>query len=371
MKILLAAGIFPPQAGGPATYIVALANALVEQGIEVKIVSHNPDSDKSKVNCSVYPVKLSNKLFRYIEYYWLLAKHAKDVDVIYAMGPVNSGWPALRVAKNLNKKLVVKVVGDYAWEQYMNSDLGLKISDLKMIDEFQKHGEYSSKIEKLRKIEREVVRTADKVIVPSNYLKKIVEGWGAKNVEVVYNEIKHSLADPIKHDGEKWMVSVGRLMSWKGMDTLIEVISDLSNQFPESGWKLKIIGDGPEFQNLKFKIKNYKLDDVVELTGNLSNQKALVYMASADVFVLNSAYEGYSHVLIEAMNQGVPVLASNAGGNREVVSTEGLFEYNNKEEIKKKVLLYSNLGKGKSISHRFGLTDMISKTREVLENVIE
>ena len=45
MKILIAADIFPPQSGGPATYVVALANELAKKGDIVKIVSLNPESD--------------------------------------------------------------------------------------------------------------------------------------------------------------------------------------------------------------------------------------------------------------------------------------------------------------------------------------
>jgi len=366
MKILIAADIFPPQAGGPATYVVNLANALVKEGWNVEIVSLNPESDGSHVACNIYHVTSRNKLLRYFQYLKLLFKHSKGIDVIYAMGPVNAGLPTCIVSWLQRKKFVVKVVGDYAWEQGFQR-FGVK----DLIDDFQKKNWYGFRVWLLKKVEQSVVKYATKVIVPSQYLKKIVVGWGAKekNVEVVYNEVEYIPADPIKHDGEKWLVSVGRLMLWKGMDTLIEVISDISKQFPESGWKLKIIGDGPMIEDLRFKIKDLKLESVVDLTGNLPKKETLAYMTSADVFVLNSGYEGFSHVLIEAHNQGVPVLASKIGGNPEVVSSDGLFEYNDKEEIKKKVLLNSNMGKRESKPHRFDLTNMINKTKQVLESV--
>ncbi|MBI5222633.1 MAG: glycosyltransferase family 4 protein [Candidatus Magasanikbacteria bacterium] len=367
MRLLIAADIFPPESGGPATYCVTLANELTKRGDEVKIVSLNSSSDASHVSCNMYHVTKRNKLLKYLLYIYLLWKHGKNIDVIYAMGPVNAGLPALIAAKLRRKKFVVKVVGDYAWEIASQK---YKVESIKPIDEFQKHGGCGLKISVLRFVERFVVRKADQVIVPSKYLKGIVEGWGAKkdNVELICNEVEFISADPIKHDGEKWLVSVGRLVPWKGMDTLIEVISDISEQFPESGWKLKIVGDGPEMNNLKKKVIDNNLTDIVQLTGNLSKEKTLAYMASADVFILNSAYEGFSHVLIEAHNQGVPVLASRVGGNLEVVAYPALFEYNNKKEIEEKVLLNSNVDKGESIPHRFGLTDMVTDTIRVLEN---
>lgn len=367
MRLLIAADIFPPQAGGPATYCVTLANELIMRGDEVKIVSLNPDGDH--VTHNTYHVSRRNKFLKYLQYIYLLWKHGKNTDVIYAMGPVNAGLPALTVAKLRRKKFVVKVVGDYAWEQWQNSKSRTQKAKFVSVDEFQ-NMKVGGKIDLLKKIERRVVQKADKVIVPSKYLSGIVKDWGVteNEIKVIYNEVEYISADPIKHDGEKWLVSVGRLMSWKGMDTLIEVISDISKQSPESMWKLKIIGDGPEMNNLRKKVMDDNLADIVQLTGNLSNKGALAYMASADVFILNSAYEGFSHVLIEAHNQGVPVLASRAGGNSEVVSSPALFEYNNKKEIEEKVLLSSTLGKRESIRHSFG-NDMINDTKETLEKI--
>lgn len=366
MRLLIAADIFPPESGGPATYVVNLANTLAKQGNDVVIVSLNSKSDKNILDQKVrlYPVASGFKPLRYWQYYNLLKKYGKDTDVIYAMGPVNAGWPALKVAKKLGKKFVVKVVGDYAWEQGQVSG---KVKD--SIDDFQ-YKNCGGKIGWLQKIERRVVRTADMVIVPSKYLGKIVEGWGCDKgqIKVIYNEVDFVIAEPIKHEGEKWLVSVGRLVPWKGMDTLIEVISDLVNRFPKSTWKLKIVGDGPELDKLKKKVANRDLSDVVQLTGNLPKEKTLAYIASADVFVLNSAYEGFSHTLIEAHNQGVPVLASRVGGNPEVVGDPNLFEYNNQQEILEKVLQQSNFGKQSAKRHSFG-NDIILETKEILEQL--
>lgn len=368
MKLLIAADIFPPESGGPATYVVTLANELAKRGVDVRIVSLNPKSDASKVSCPVHSVTSSFKPLRYWQYYQLLRHHGRDLDVIYAMGPVNAGWPALRAAKKLGKKFVVKVVGDYAWEQ---GQVGGLVRD--SIDEFQTK-KYGGKIGLLKKIESTIVRQANVVIVPCKYLAKIVEGWGAdkEKIQVIYNEVENVTSDPLPHPGEKWLVSVGRLVPWKGMSTLIDVISDISNQAPASSWKLKIVGDGPEMKNLKKKVTETKTSNIVELVGNLPKDKTLAYVAAADVFILNSAYEGLAHVLIEAHNQGVPVLASKAGGNSEIVSGDSLFEYNNTEEIKEKVLRKSLLGKGKSIPHRFSpgsFDEMVERTKETLVNV--
>jgi glycosyltransferase involved in cell wall biosynthesis len=362
MKLLIAADIFPPESGGPATYAVTLANELVNLGDEVVIVSLNPKSDRSAVSCPLFPVRFKNKLLRYAHYFWLLYQNAKNVDVIYAMGPVNAGVPALAVAKILRKKFIVKVVGDYAWEQGQVSG---KVND--SIDAFQNKS-YPGKIGWLKRKEAEVVGAADAIIAPSKYLKNIVIGWGAseKRVHVIYNEVAFETPEPIVHSGEHWIVSVGRLVPWKGMEMLVEIMPEILKNVSDA--KLKIVGNGPEFDNLKLKIKNLQLGNLVELTDNLSHAKTLKYIASADIFILNSAYEGFSHVLIEAHHQGVPVIASRAGGNTEILEGDSLFEYNNKQEIVEKICRFIYQEKYKKVQGRFH-TDLIPDTKALLERV--
>lgn len=183
MKLLLAADIFPPESGGPATYVVNLANSFLKE--EVCIVSLNPSSDESLVNCPLYRVTSPSKLRRYVEYFWLLWKQSKNVEVVYAMGPVNAGLPAFLVSFFRRKKFFVKVVGDYAWEQGTQR-FGVKEN----IDDFQTK-RYGFRVEMLRAVERFVTRHAHGVIVPSFYLKKIVSGWGVqeKKIHTVYNSV--------------------------------------------------------------------------------------------------------------------------------------------------------------------------------------
>jgi glycosyltransferase involved in cell wall biosynthesis len=375
MKILLAADIFPPQTGGPATYVVTLANELTKRGDKVSIVSLNSNSDKSVVRCLLFVVCWKGKTLRYLHYLWLLLKHAKNCDVIYAMGPVNSGLPALIAGRLRRKKVVVKVVGDYAWEQGVQR-FGVKND----IESFQKEKNLPWQVKHLRNIERYVVCKSDMVIVPSKYLKRLITDWGCgwHHVQVVCNAVQLMKVEAIKKpDTERWIVSVARLVPWKGIKTLIEVIAELKIKIPQI--KLKIIGSGPEQDKLNLQVTGDQLQDCVEFLGTLPKKEVYSYLKSADIFVLNSAYEGLSHVLIEAIQSQCPVLASNVGGNPELIQegeNGGLFEYNNKEEIKEKIqwaLVNATPAWSKKVSEKFrkdfSLDKMIQETIEVF-NVI-
>ncbi len=367
MRVLIAADIFPPIGGGPAIYAAGFSNALIAQGDEVTVVSLTPASDTSVTKARVVAVTKKNKVLKYLEYLGLLFRYARQAGVVYAMGPVNAGLPAWLAATLFGKKFVVKVVGDYAWEQSFQ-----RFGVTELIDEFQTK-KYSGTVRILQRVQKFVVRSADQVIVPSEYLKKIVIGWGVlvDNIQVIYNAVETPAVRMIpKPEQEKWIVSVARLTPWKGIDTLIRIMPKILRFFPET--KLKIIGDGPEFEKLKKIISEQKLEDSADLMGLQTHETVLSYIKTADVFVLNSSYEGLSHVILEAHSFYTPVLASRVGGNPELVEGEEyLFAYNNAEEMAAKII---NVLQKPKIQNRgtigSGFGRMVSKTRAVLQKLI-
>ncbi len=84
-------------------------------------------------------------------------------------------------------------------------------------------------------------------------------------------------------------------------------------------FRLVIVGEGPDRPVLEKMIKNMGLERKVTLLGKKSPALIADYFAAADIFVLNSGYEGFSHQILEAMVAGVPVIASSSGGNKEVI----------------------------------------------------
>ena len=88
-------------------------------------------------------------------------------------------------------------------------------------------------------------------------------------------------------------------------------------QFPEA--QLQIIGEGPERFNLESLIREKNLQKRVQLLGNLSRRDLFAALEHADLFVLNSTYEGLPHIVLEALSARVPVIATNCGGTGELI----------------------------------------------------
>ena len=88
-------------------------------------------------------------------------------------------------------------------------------------------------------------------------------------------------------------------------------------RFPEV--HLQIIGEGPERSSLEALIREKNLQGRVLLTGNLTRRELFAALEHADLFVLNSTYEGLPHIVLEALKAQVPVIATNCGGTGELI----------------------------------------------------
>ena len=130
------------------------------------------------------------------------------------------------------------------------------------------------------------------------------------------------------------MVSIGRLVPWKGFLGLIEVIPKMLTEFPDL--VLVIVGDGPQKKELEKRAEELGIAEHVLFMGRAERENVWRYLKAADVFTLNTAYEGFSHQILEAMALGVPIVTTAVGGNVEAIDDgkDGvLVEYNEKEAL--------------------------------------
>ncbi len=300
MHLLIATGLYPPEIGGPATYTKLFEDRLPKHGIEVSVLPFSS-------------VRHRPRILRHIVYTWKLGTMARAADCILVQDTVSTGVPAAIVARVLRKKLIVRVPGDYAWEQGTQR---FGVRDL--LDDFQ-NKTYGLRVAFFRALQRFTVNSATRIIAPSNYLGSIVKKWlkSERPIDVIYNGVD-SIRDtgaPLRRtsiDDFNLIVTAGRLVPWKGFDELIAIVA-------KSEWKLVILGDGPQKEYLTEKIRTLKAEDKVQLLGQVSHADAHTWFTRAAVFVLNTRYEGLSHTLIEAMAAGAPVLVTRVGGNPEVV----------------------------------------------------
>lgn len=300
-KVVIATPLYPPEIGGPASYARELELGLPGEGVEVTLVKF---SDVRHQPNAVRQLLYAVRVFR-------ASAHA---DCILALDAVSVGWPSY-VANLLRRKpFILKIVGDHVWEQG-SQRFRIKGS----LDVFPQFSfAWHPYLWFLRVLQFAVVRSADTVIVPSEYLKKLVMRWGVpkERVKVIYNAVPIEaggvIPEKVRELSRPLVVTAGRLVPWKHVEGVIDAMAAL----PEGS--LVIAGDGPERTNLQHRAHE-RLAGRALFTGTLSRKDLLAVVQSADVFVLNSSYEGLPHMLIEALAVGTPVIATRAGGNAEVI----------------------------------------------------
>ena len=318
MKLLLAASLYPPETRGPATFAGQLVAYLSRgKGVEVEVVKFSD-------------VRNLPHVVRHLAYAWRLLWRGRGSRVVLALDPVSVGIPALIVATALHAKLVLRVGGDYAWEQGVRR-WGVR----ELLDEFvaQDKRVYPLALRLIWKLQCVVARRAYRVVVPSKYLKGIVERWGVSSEHVVVipsaaangtaSIDKRGTRQRVGWGSEAVVFSVGELVPWKGFPALIKAVGSLRAEFP--GIRLIIAGGGDQ-ERLRRKAAAAGFDPDMVFLGVFPNVIMRDLLAAADVFALNTAYEGLSHAIIEAMHAGVPIVTTPAGGNPELIEdgTTGL-----------------------------------------------
>lgn len=299
-RILIATPLYAPEIGGPATYVQLLESGLQDYGLDVTAIPF------SRVRR--YP-----KILRHLMYFYVIYKASKRADIILALDPVSTGLPALWAAQMRRVPFIVKVVGDYAWEQGTQ-----RFGIIQPLDVFLTEKKLPLPVSLLRIIQTYVARSATAVLVPSHYLKKVVNIWGVttEKITVVYNSIENNEEGKVPPEVERaarpLVLTAGRLVPWKNISGVIQAMHSV----PDA--TLLIAGDGPERSALE-KEAMATLPDRCIFLGALSHNNLRACMRASDVFILNSSYEGLSHVLLEALSVGLPVVATRAGGNTELV----------------------------------------------------
>ncbi|MDD5725910.1 MAG: glycosyltransferase family 4 protein [Patescibacteria group bacterium] len=317
MKMVLATGIYPPEIGGPAGYVRGLAAELVSRGHQVAVVAYGTDKTEMGRGFEVTVIlRTYGPLVRYCRYMLAVRRLARKSDLVYIQGPVSEGLPGMLGAILANKPTVLKIVGDYAWEQYQQTS----VKNPELLDEFLTH-RHSGKVRLFEAIERWVAKKAKVIIVPSKYLKTVVEKWGipSNKIKVVYNSIPPlpSVVDDqlrVKHqlEDKKVILTVVRAVPWKGGDFLCDCLKELPIDYV-----LAVIGDGPSLEQWKQHAERISVADRVIWLGRLSRAEVANWYRAANVFVLATGYEGFPHVVVEACSVGLQCIVSDRGGNPE------------------------------------------------------
>ena len=314
MRVLVTVGIFPPDIGGPATFVPKIAKYFQDElNYEIEILTLS-DNKNSNINDNFSVKRIDRNLpiiYRWLKTIFTIYKMGKNKDLIFVNG---LGTEATIANIFLKKKIIRKIVGDPVWERAYSK---AKISE--SFDEFQvKNYGFSISIQK--KVRSFSIKKSDIVVTPSQHLKNFILNLGFKNkIEIINNGVflPEEKTNIFTNDQINITI-VSRLVSHKNIEKIIKAISDLNSPLIN----LNIIGDGPELNQLqKISLESNNKDNII-FHGKLNRDEIDHIFLNSDIYIQASNYEGLPHALLEAMSYGIPDLCTPVGECKEILGNE-------------------------------------------------
>lgn len=318
MKILLAIDAFPPVVDGAVTGLLNLTKCYKQRGHEVHfVVPYHPETPAQ--NGSVLFETYSLPFPTYDPYRLALPiafpvrTQAKNFD--FDLVHVNSPFGVGIVARNLAAERKIPCLFTF---HTLFAEASMQ---------------YTSWLERflsrpIRTYLRHFSNAADHVVTPSEAVKEVLLKYGVtKPIDVIPTGIDpQTVTTNFKTDIRKKygippevpiLLFVGRLASEKNPSWLFSALADASRK--GLGFHCLIVGKGPARSGFEDLVKKEKLQNKVTFTGYLSQEEMIQCYANSDLFCMPSLIECLCLAAIEAMMNGLPVLAVRAMGLQQIV----------------------------------------------------
>ncbi|KKT29487.1 MAG: Glycosyl transferase group 1 [Candidatus Giovannonibacteria bacterium GW2011_GWB1_46_20] len=199
-----------------------------------------------------------------------------------------------------------------------------------------------------------LIPRADCIRVVSERIKSSLTAYGVRhtaiNVLPIFVDTEKIRTAPIKTDlhkkypGRFIILMASRITREKNIGLAIEAMQGEKRRdsiSPLGGGSqnplLLIVGDGPEKQNLEFRIKNLELEENVKFAPYTEDLAS--YYKTCDLFLLTSNYEGYGRTLVEAAAVGAKIISSDVGIAPKILEPENIFKVGDKKDLADKLLV--------------------------------
>lgn len=297
MRVVLATGIYPPEIGGPATYVRELSKALRAKGIDVKVVAYGHDAPGDAADGVTRVSRNGGPIGRYIRYAKTLREVTKDCDVVEAFSSVSVGIP-LWLAHLKGPKKILRLGGDFLWERA--TDAG----ETKGLREWYEHPpRYMGFMNGL-------LRTFDVLAFSTEFQEELFRRAYAnlpataviENVSPAGSPSLHAAHSPFR------LLSLGRFVAFKNLISLVEAMPSL----PQA--TLTFVGSGPTEASLRERVSALGLDARVTFLPPAHGADKATIFGEHDLLVVPSTTDISPNAALEARAAGLPVLLTEETG---------------------------------------------------------
>jgi glycosyltransferase involved in cell wall biosynthesis len=253
-----------------------------------------------------------------VQFFFALVREGKHADVIYVQNAVAAGLPAVLAGVLLKKPVLLKFVGDEAWERATGAG-----KTNKNLDDFLAAPEGGLKTSLFIAIQKFVLAHVSAAVPPSVYLGEILKKFYSlpeSRLTVNHNAFEAEVSAVSNPRVPRQILSVSRLVSWKRVDGIINAFKIVKNSYPDA--TLVVVGEGPEDAKLKKLAADAGVAAAVKFIGSVPRDEIQALERAAEIMVLNSTYEGLPHIVLESFATQTPLIATDIPGTNEVVIHE-------------------------------------------------
>ena len=318
MKILVVSAILSPEIGGPASYVSEIIKRLGKE-YQFRAITFTPNPNPIDGVEIVSVSQTGNTFIRQAKLFWQIFRNAFWSDLFYVMEPLVVGIPAGIIGFLFRKPVVIRFVGYQPWEESLANGVTEKY-----LDQFLTSPDGGVKAKILILATAMAFKMANQIIVPSKYLVTVLEKYFSvprSKINHIYNAFEIPKVTPAPKSKIPTAISIGRLIYRKRVDWTIEAVA-LCTKNTGKFLQLLIVGDGPDRPRLervaKDLVKKYKIKPFVAFLGQKSWLDGLSLLASADVYLLTSVYEGLPFTVVESLVLGTSVIATDVPGTSEI-----------------------------------------------------
>lgn len=291
-RILIAASIYPPDPGGPATLA-----ALIVDRLRADVV-----------------VRRALSLHRYA---WRLWRAARRADILFAQDASATAVVAALIAAGRHTPLVVRLGGDLLWERA--AEEGMTTAGLA---DFYSSGAYRATPALRRLMLRFILRCAARVIFPNDWLPRLYTSVGLldKSKSIFIHNPRLQISSKISSEisfqvSSPAILITGRLIPLKNIIPTLEAAARVRET--SEPFDILIVGDGSLRTAIDDWIRVYAAT-WVRVRPTLSREELLREMSQSLAVVQLSWSEVSPNVPVEALSLGTPVLLTRENGNRDL-----------------------------------------------------
>jgi glycosyltransferase involved in cell wall biosynthesis len=304
---------FPPESGGIGYYVYSLSRKLLERGNEVTVFTRGSATKTKRevvdgievFKVSFFPIYPFHIWVHGIFVNTLLKSFESSSTLVHLHTPLS---PPIKTSLPIITTVHTCMKFDARYHEIIDPlSLAEKVQSMVASPH----------------TESEIFRISKSVTTVSLSVAKELKQYGldSDRITVVGNGVDEKLFSPSRNRKpvEEYVLYTGVLRARKGLFDLIECAKRVCETRPYT--RFLICGNGPFFPRLQEKVLKLGLQERILFLGHVTREKLVQLYQNATVHVVPSHYEGLPTVLLEAMSSGIPVVATNVGGNSEVISS--------------------------------------------------